>query len=89
MRLLYCSAVYSYIVCCVSTPFFQSKGLPVVNHLSAIIVGVCYRRVTQGNGELLAVIPVITIWIGILPLVISRDLALALTILGVATAMLM
>jgi len=24
MRLLYCSTVYSYIVCCISTPFFQS-----------------------------------------------------------------
>ncbi len=33
----------------------------------------------------LAVIPVITIWLGVFPLVISRQLALALTILGVAT----
>lgn len=34
-------------------------------------------------------IPVITIWLGIFPLIISNDLALALTILGVATNLLM
>lgn len=28
MRLLYCSAVYSYIVCCVATPYFQSLFCP-------------------------------------------------------------
>jgi cellulose synthase/poly-beta-1,6-N-acetylglucosamine synthase-like glycosyltransferase len=32
MRLLYCSAVYSYIVCCISTPFFQSTTTASLNY---------------------------------------------------------
>lgn len=36
-----------------------------------------------------AVVPVITIWLGVFPLVISGDLAIALTILGVTTCALM